>query len=147
METHLVKTKNDTPQTETGRVRLPVEGMECAACAARIERQLTKVPGVLEASVNYATSEATVTYDPAGAGVPTFVRTVEKAGYGVRTETLVLPLRERVAAPSEGDLERLFERTNGVLDTQIDDEAELPVARITYVPVVADPVALARARR
>ena len=132
----------DTAQAETGQVMLPVEGMECAACAVRIERQLTKAPGVRQASVNYATGEAAVTYDPADGGVPTFVRAVEKAGYEVRTETLVLPLRQE-AAPSDADLARLFERTNGVLDVQIDDAP--PVARLTYVPVVADPAALARA--
>ena len=140
MGSGLVNTGPDP--AKTGQVNLPVEGMECAACAVRIERQLTKAPGVREASVNYATGEAAVRYDPARGGVTTFVRAVEKAGYGVRTETLVLPLRPDAPAPSNEDLARLFERTNGVLDAQIDDAP--PVARLTYVPVVADPAALAQ---
>ncbi|MFQ5570497.1 MAG: heavy metal translocating P-type ATPase [Rhodothermales bacterium] len=140
MESNLVD-DIDTTQRETGRVLLPVEGMECAACAVRIERQLSKVPGVREASVNYATGEAAVTFDPDRAGVDAFVRTVEKTGYGVRTETLALPLREHASGQ---DLERLFEHTNGVLDLGIVEEADTPVVQVRYVPVVAEPAALAR---
>ena len=142
MQTDLIHTDKNGAQAEAGRVMLPVEGMECAACAARIERHLAKVPGVREAIVNYATGEAAVAYD-AGGDVGTFVRTVEKAGFGVRTETLALPLRDGVAGPSEHDLETLFARTNGVLSTHLDD-GEPATVQITYVPVVADPAVLAR---
>ena len=47
-------------------VELDVEGMTCAACAARIENNLNKLEGV-EASVNLATEKATVRFDPANA--------------------------------------------------------------------------------
>lgn len=48
---------------QTTRVRLTVEGMSCAACAARVERRLNKLDGVT-AAVNYATATATVDADP-----------------------------------------------------------------------------------
>jgi copper chaperone CopZ len=44
---------------------VPVQGMHCAACAARIESALAKAPGVARAGVNFATGRATVAYDPA----------------------------------------------------------------------------------
>ena len=44
-------------------VRLALEGMTCASCATRIERKLNKLDGVA-ASVNLATEQATVAYDP-----------------------------------------------------------------------------------
>ena len=43
---------------------LPIEGMTCASCAARVEKGLAEVPGVATASVNYATARATVRFDP-----------------------------------------------------------------------------------
>ncbi len=46
------------------RAVLALEGMTCASCAMRIEKGLNKVPGVKDASVNFATEQATVTYDP-----------------------------------------------------------------------------------
>ena len=56
--------------------------MHCASCVARIERSVKKVAGVAEASVNLATSRASVTYDPALASLDSIVAAVEKAGYG-----------------------------------------------------------------
>ena len=44
-------------------MRLDLEGMTCASCVARIERKLNKLEGV-EATVNFATEQATVRHDP-----------------------------------------------------------------------------------
>jgi Cu+-exporting ATPase len=65
---------------------LPIEGMTCASCVNRIERFLSKTPGVATASVNLATERATVIVDPALAGRDELVRAVEAAGYDVRAE-------------------------------------------------------------
>ena len=47
---------------ERQRVELSIEGMTCASCASRVESRLNRLDGV-DASVNYATENATVTYD------------------------------------------------------------------------------------
>jgi Cu+-exporting ATPase len=57
--------------------------MTCASCAARVERKLNKLAGV-EATVNYATEEAAVTFDPTRVAVEDLVRAVEATGYGAR---------------------------------------------------------------
>ncbi len=61
-------------------VQLELEGMTCAACAARIDKALNKLDGV-EASVNYATEKAAVRYDDRVVAVADLVRAVEGAGY------------------------------------------------------------------
>ncbi len=68
--------------TERREVRLDLEGMTCASCAARIERRLNTLDGV-EATVNFATAQATVRCE---AEVPeeALVAAVESAGYGAR---------------------------------------------------------------
>jgi Cu+-exporting ATPase len=63
-------------------LRLDLEGMTCASCAARIEKKLNKVEGV-EATVNFATEQATVSCDPA-IPVAQLVEAVESAGYHAR---------------------------------------------------------------
>src|SRR5687768_5179464 len=63
------------------RVELPISGMTCAACARRVERALADAPGVTSAGVNFATSRATVEFDPARTKVDALVRTVRSAGY------------------------------------------------------------------
>ena len=45
------------------RLAFHVEGMTCAACVARVERVLNKLPGVAEASVNLAVGKASVVVD------------------------------------------------------------------------------------
>src|SRR6266487_5523754 len=67
----------ETPE----RVRLELEGMTCTSCAARIERKLNKLEGV-EATVNFATEEAAVSFDPTRTSLEDLVGAVEAAGYG-----------------------------------------------------------------
>ena len=66
------------PATE--RLDLPIEGMTCASCAARIERRLNKLEGVT-ASVNYATEQAAVEYDPSRVTPDALIEAVEETGY------------------------------------------------------------------
>ena len=54
--------------------------MTCASCAARVERSLNRLDGV-EATVNYATERATVTYDPHAVSEQRLAAAVEAAGY------------------------------------------------------------------
>src|SRR5262249_59475243 len=75
-------------------IRLDVEGMSCASCAARVERGLNKLAGV-EASVNLATSQATVRATRPIA-VDELVGAVEGAGYGARPSA---PAHEHGRAP------------------------------------------------
>jgi len=65
------------------RIELPIEGMTCASCAARIERGLGRMDGVGEARVNYATRRATVVFDPAVADPAGFRDKVAALGYSV----------------------------------------------------------------
>ena len=62
------------------QIRLPIEGMTCASCVARVEKALKAVPGVGSAAVNLATETATVTM-ASGARPESLVDAVHKAGY------------------------------------------------------------------
>jgi Cu+-exporting ATPase len=77
-----VTTATPDRSTAVREVRLELEGMTCASCVARIERKLNKVGGV-EATVNFATEQATVQAPP-GVTVEDLVAVVEGAGYGAR---------------------------------------------------------------
>ncbi|HEX7970606.1 MAG TPA: heavy metal translocating P-type ATPase, partial [Thiobacillus sp.] len=71
---------------------LAIAGMTCASCSARVEKALAKVPGVLDASVNLATEQATVKVAQ-GTSAATLIAAVERAGYGAQ-----LPLSTGTAA-------------------------------------------------
>jgi len=64
-------------------VTLPITGMTCANCAMTIERTLKKkVPGVVNASVNFASEHALVEYIPTIATIDDMISAIKKAGYG-----------------------------------------------------------------
>ena len=64
------------------RVHLEIEGMTCASCATRIERKLNRLDGV-EATVNFATEEAAVSFDSGRVALDDLIAAVESVGYHV----------------------------------------------------------------
>ena len=84
------------------RIDLPIEGMSCAACAARIERSLARLPGVASSSVNYATKSATIRFDPALCSPDALVQAVRETGFDAS-----LPSSVPNADPPAADLELL----------------------------------------
>jgi Cu+-exporting ATPase len=66
--------------TQSVRVELALEGMTCASCATRIEKRLNKLEGVA-ATVNFATEQATVSFDAERVSVDDLIAAVEAAGY------------------------------------------------------------------
>ncbi len=140
METKIIEIENKE-EAASGRVRLPIEGMTCAACATRIERKLSKLTGVEGASVNYATEEAYVSLGPDSPPLKEIIDTVVRTGYGVRTAVVETILDDPEKLPA---LRAELERLNGVLG--IETAGEGPVAvRVRYVPGVTDLSAVERA--
>jgi P-type Cu+ transporter len=60
---------------------LPVEGMTCASCVARVEKSIKKIEGIKNVSVNLATEKATFEFEPGKANVEDVAKSVEDAGY------------------------------------------------------------------
>ncbi len=73
-----------------------VQGMSCAACSARVEKTLSRQPGVVQAAVNLATATATVTYDPSACTAEALQQAVEAVGFG-------LTPKQETPAPSEAE--------------------------------------------
>jgi P-type Cu+ transporter len=101
------------------RVSLPITGMTCGACAARIERSLKKISGIDVASVNFANHRATIDYDPAEIDTGRLVEAVRDCGYGTPETT-----EERYGLTSEPqDVEKLrngVRAVPGVVDADYD---------------------------
>ncbi|MCQ9677020.1 cation-translocating P-type ATPase [Corynebacterium sp. BF-R-2] len=72
------------PAAPLAHLDLGVTGMTCTSCSSRVERKLNKVEGV-EATVNFATESASVSYDPATTTPSDLIEVVEGAGYGAFT--------------------------------------------------------------
>ncbi|WP_205712253.1 heavy metal translocating P-type ATPase [Euzebya rosea] len=118
-----------TLATRPATVDLAIEGMTCASCAGRIERRLNDLDGV-EATVNYATEQATITapgVDPA-----TLVEAVESVGYRATVVPAVgsAPVGPAEAAPAEDPTAALRHRL------VVSAALSLPVVLLSMVPAL-----------
>ncbi len=71
-----------TAQASLEQCTIPVSGMTCAACSARIQRTLERRDGVSAANVNLMTGSATVSYDPSATSPEALVDAIRATGYG-----------------------------------------------------------------
>jgi Cu+-exporting ATPase len=96
-------------------LQLPISGMTCASCVARVEKAIAKVPGVQQASVNGATDAARVVLDgaTAGATAQAVAAAVAKAGYAIPTETVRLQIDGMTCASCVGRVEKALARVPG----------------------------------
>ena len=139
----------------TADVDFAVEGMTCASCVARVERKLTKMPGVAEASVNLATEKARVRYDPTAVAPPQLAGAIAAAGYTARplaaapapaaltesgTTRHELAITGMTCASCVARVERKLARVPGVDEASVNLATER--ASVTYDPAVTTPAAL-----
>ena len=113
-------------------IELPVTGMTCASCVARVERAIGKADGVGKASVNLATEKATVTFDPGSVSTGDLVAAVEGAGYGVVTAQETLPIVGMTCASCVSRVEKALRVPPGVLKADVNLATEK--ATVSYIP-------------
>ncbi|WDL98331.1 heavy metal translocating P-type ATPase [Alicyclobacillus sp. ALC3] len=126
----------------TVEITLPVEGMTCAACSARIEKNVAKLPGVKEVNVNLASERARVVLN----GESTWrdvVEKIEKSGYSVPEREVDLNITGMTCAACSARIEKVVGRLSAVDSINVNLASEK--AHITYFPGVIDEQDLIRA--
>ena len=109
-----------TVDTSANQVDLSITGMSCNACAMTIEKGLNRLDGV-DATVNFATESARVTFDASQTDTLNLVSVVESLGYGARP---------------------LAETTPDMLDAEVRERVAMLKSRLTASIVLGVPVAL-----
>ena len=95
------------------QIELPIEGMTCTACAARIEKNLNKLPGV-HAAVNFANEKARVKFDASQTQPEDLIRLVEMAGFHVAPKSVQLQISGMTCAACSGRIEKALNKLPGV---------------------------------
>jgi Cu+-exporting ATPase len=113
---------------------LKIEGMTCASCVARVEKVLSRVPGVTSVSVNLATEKAAVhTDEPVAPGM--LADAVRKAGYAVATDSVTLDIRGMTCASCVARLEKVLRKVPGVIEASVNLATEKARIDSLGVPV------------
>ncbi|MEZ5073497.1 MAG: heavy metal translocating P-type ATPase [Solirubrobacterales bacterium] len=115
-------------RTETEKLELDVKGMTCASCANRVERKLNELEGV-EATVNFATERAAVSFAPGAVDTDDLLGAVARAGYEA---ALPAPAAPTAPAPAENakDVELRDLRTRLVVAAAL----SAPIALLAMIP-------------
>ena len=135
-------TENRQPTKE---ITLPVSGMTCAACVRKVEKALTRVPGVEQANVNLSAGKAGIAYDPNVASLSAMERAVTDIGYEVplaRLDLLVLGM-----TPGHCDLiiEKALQALPGVRNVVVNCATDS--LRVDYLDSAVSPAAIKKTIR
>lgn len=115
-----------------------ISGMTCAACAARIEKIINKLPGITKANVNFAVEKATVEFDDALVDTNAICDAVKKLGYGIEKEDdqshsrTELKISGMSCAACSAKIEKKLGKTEGVIKAAVNFATEK--ANIEYDP-------------
>ena len=125
--------KNQSQQT----VILPIIGMTCASCVARIEKGLQTLEGVKDANVNLATEKAVVAYDPQFLNENSLIQAIEDLGYNVpkpleEEEKLVISVGGMTCAACVNRVEKTLKGLTGVSEATVNFATEK--ATVLYHP-------------
>ena len=107
---------------------LPIEGMTCASCVARVEKAIARVPGVTRSSVNLATEKASIEAESlqAQAAVADAVRA---AGYEVPEQEVVLSINGVTCASCVARVEKSLNKVVGVSSASVNLATEQATVR------------------
>ena len=101
------------------RITIPVTGMSCASCVRRVERALADSKGVAEASVNFASEEASVAYHPEATKPEDLIRVIREAGYGADVRETTFGVTGMTCASCVGSVERALRKLPGVVEASV----------------------------
>jgi Cu+-exporting ATPase len=106
--------------TNKGRhITLPVQGMSCASCAARIEKKIGELEGVGQAGVNFGSESISVDFDPDRTSSDSIIQTIEKIGFSVPTVKATFPVEGMTCASCVSRVEKKLRGLDGVTDVQV----------------------------
>jgi Cu+-exporting ATPase len=125
------------------RISIPVTGMSCASCVRRVERTLSGKEGVAEASVNFATEKAIVTYEPAATSPDKLIGAIRDAGYGADVREVTFEVKGMTCASCVGRVERVLKKVPGVLEASVNLANER--ATVEYLAGEVEPRELEKA--
>ncbi len=112
---------------KTEKATVKITGMSCAACASRVEKAVSTLPGVISARVNFALENMTVEYDPAGVTTGDILRRVEDAGYGGAFDRVELKLAGMSCAACAARIEKAINAVPGVIRAGVNFATEKAV--------------------
>ena len=126
----------DHKSTNKENITLPVKGMSCASCSARIEKKVGELEGVDSVHVNFAAEVATIEFDPQKISASQFPKTIEKLGFKIPGLRRLFPVEGMTCASCVSRVEKKLASLEGVREIEVNLATEQVL--IDYTPALLD---------
>jgi len=126
----------------TKQIILPITGMTCANCVSTVERNLKKLSGVENASVNLSSERATVEFHPESVGLDDVIARINKAGYGVAEGEADLILAKSIDNNDARAIEKKLDEIEGSVDVKINLASNRLLVK--YIPTMVNQAEIRR---
>src|SRR5690625_3827929 len=103
---------------------LQINGMTCSACAASIEKGISKIEGVEQANVNLALERTSIQYDPEKTDVDVFKKKIQDLGYDVVQEKVDFDISGMTCAACATKIEKRINKMAGVESANVNFRSE-----------------------
>ena len=141
---HLKETSNSV-SPEAKRIDLPIIGMSCASCSAKIQNTLSDLKGIESASVNLAAEKASIYYNPSEISINDIISAIKDLGYGAMVSRIELPIKGMTCASCVKRVQDTLASLNGVLSASVNLATEK--AALEYIPAEAGVIDFKKALR
>lgn len=121
-------------QTNLAAILIPVAGMSCSGCTTNVERALTKLPGVSQASADLAKKQVLIQFDPDLVDLTDFRNAVQSAGYSVPSTEVLLKVDGMTCVSCAAHVGGALEDLSGTLTAEVN--LSKGTARVNYIPTL-----------
>ncbi|MFH0765244.1 MAG: copper-translocating P-type ATPase [Calditrichota bacterium] len=115
------------------KISLPITGMHCASCAARVEKALKSYPGIETANVNLSAEKAWIEGDADLVQVSALKSSVESIGFGVVTSRRRFLIENMSCASCAGKIEKALNRLPGVVQVNVN-----PASKAAELEIISE---------
>jgi Cu+-exporting ATPase len=114
------------------QITLPINGMHCINCSNTVERNLKKLPGIMEVSINYAKEDGSFTFDSSVTGEINIIQKIEDLGYNVPASKIELTITGMKCVSCSATIERILKKKiPGVISASVNFASEK--AAVEYI--------------
>jgi Cu+-exporting ATPase len=127
-----VQENKEAEKSQAKRIDLPITGMSCTGCAATVQKSLAALKGVDNANVNFATTKATVLFQPRLINPRDLISQIRNSGYDVGVASVEIPIQGMHCASCVQAIEKALLEDDRITRASVNLANEK--AKVDYIP-------------
>ncbi len=135
---YIIELNMTTASKKQQKANIRVTGMTCTTCAFTVQKALSKLHGIDQARVNFASEKASLEYDPTQVDLGKIKETITGSGYGIADRKSIFPVRGMTCASCVARVEEALKSVPGVVSVAVNLASEKVTVEYLDSVTVAD---------